>query len=579
MKKNFINLLFISFFLFLFFPFNVKADDGYVIEKYNVDIKVNENNVLNITETIDVNFKIDSRGIQREIPIKNKYLRKDIEVKTKAKIKNLKVNREYYKSEENGKLILKIYNPNKYFTGKRQYIISYDYDIGDDNIDLYDDLYFNIIGNEWSTQIKEATFKIQMPKEFDETLVNFTVGYSGSTYYEDVKYSIQGNTIEGYILPDRVYGYALNAGEGLTVRIELPEGYFTGERAVFDPTSLIIYGLIILSIAIIVLEVTLFRRYSYHKKDLLVVEYVVPDNLSPAEIGYLYNGYVKSNHIVSLITYFANKGYLQIIDEGKNKFSLKKIKDIPNSEPDYAKTTFNGLFKKANDKGIVKKSDIEEKFYTTLNTATMKLKKTHEVYNTSHYVCNVIYIFGIIIMFFLPFLLIFTTYRLEKYYSIHMIIYIFLTFISIVLSILFIIFNKKRTEEGIKYYNKIRGFKHYLEFVEKDKLEALVEENPNYFYDILPYAYVLGVSDKWSKKFESIIMEPPTWYEGNMYSVTTGMFNVNTFNNSLNHTLSGVSSTMSSRPYQSSGTSGGGSFSGGGGFSGGGAGGGGGSRL
>ena len=58
--------------------------------------------------------------------------------------------------------------------------------------------------------------------------------------------------------------------------------------------------------------------------------------------------------------------------------------------------------------------------------------------------------------------------------------------------------------------------------VEKDKLEMLVNDNPNYFFDILPYAYVLGVSDIWSKKFESIAIAPPTWYVGTMYSPATG---------------------------------------------------------
>ena len=37
-------------------------------------------------------------------------------------------------------------------------------------------------------------------------------------------------------------------------------------------------------------------------------------------------------------------------------------------------------------------------------------------------------------------------------------------------------------------------------------------DNPEYFYNILPYAYVLGVSDKWMKKFEGITMEAPHWY-------------------------------------------------------------------
>lgn len=30
----------------------------------------------------------------------------------------------------------------------------------------------------------------------------------------------------------------------------------------------------------------------------------------------------------------------------------------------------------------------------------------------------------------------------------------------------------------------------------------MVTNNPICFYDILPYTYVLGISDKWIKKFE-----------------------------------------------------------------------------
>ena len=47
MKKNYIKLLFVSFFLFLVFPLSASAFNGYTIENYEVDIKVNENNVLN----------------------------------------------------------------------------------------------------------------------------------------------------------------------------------------------------------------------------------------------------------------------------------------------------------------------------------------------------------------------------------------------------------------------------------------------------------------------------------------------------------------------------------------------------
>ena len=76
MKENKLFLLFISFFLFII-PLNVKADNGYVIEKYKVDINVNENNVLNVKEVLDVNFTLESHGIFRSIPYVNNIKRND----------------------------------------------------------------------------------------------------------------------------------------------------------------------------------------------------------------------------------------------------------------------------------------------------------------------------------------------------------------------------------------------------------------------------------------------------------------------------------------------------------------------
>lgn len=71
----------------------------------------------------------------------------------------------------------------------------------------------------------------------------------------------------------------------------------------------------------------------------------------------------------------------------------------------------------------------------------------------------------------------------------------------------------RKTKYGTEMLGKIRGFKNFLISARKEELEALVEKNPNYFYDILPYTYVLGVSNKWIKKFENIAMVGPFWYE------------------------------------------------------------------
>lgn len=62
----------------------------------------------------------------------------------------------------------------------------------------------------------------------------------------------------------------------------------------------------------------------------------------------------------------------------------------------------------------------------------------------------------------------------------------------------------KRTPYSLKLFGRIKGFKKFLELAKKEELEAEVEKNPNYFYDILPYTYALNISNKWIKEFEYI---------------------------------------------------------------------------
>lgn len=146
--------------------------------------------------------------------------------------------------------------------------------------------------------------------------------------------------------------------------------------------------------------------------------------------------------------------------------------------------------------------------------------------------------------------------------------------IGIVSMIILGIFAKimpKRTTYGNELLGKVKGFKNFLETAEKPKLEELVEQNPTYFYDILPYTYALGVSEKWMKQFEKMNLQAPDWYSG--YG---DHFTVITFNNFMNSTMRSAQSAMTSIPSSSGGSSGGG-FSSGGGSSGGGSGGGGGS--
>lgn len=130
----------------------------------------------------------------------------------------------------------------------------------------------------------------------------------------------------------------------------------------------------------------------------------------------------------------------------------------------------------------------------------------------------------------------------------------------------------KRTAVGNKWLGQILGLKKFILEAEKDRLEMLVHDDPSYFYSILPYAYVLGISDTWSKKFESINIQSPDWYVGANGDVFSTIMWMHYFNSTM-HTLN---STLPSSITPPKSGSGGFSSGGGGGFSGGGFGGGGG---
>ena len=134
MKRKLIGILLIL--SFSFFPFfNAYADEGYEIDNYNVNVVVNEDHSLNIVETIDVNFKSSRHGIKRNLPKRNTYKREidgqSIEVNAEAAISDYSVNEQYTTEGSNlNEIVLKIGNPNKTITGKKQYVIKYKYDMG-----------------------------------------------------------------------------------------------------------------------------------------------------------------------------------------------------------------------------------------------------------------------------------------------------------------------------------------------------------------------------------------------------------------------------------------------------------------
>lgn len=57
------------------------------------------------------------------------------------------------------------------------------------------------------------------------------------------------------------------------------------------------------------------------------------------------------------------------------------------------------------------------------------------------------------------------------------------------------------------------GFREFIDKAEMPMLKAQVDEDPAYFYNVLPYAMVFGLTKKWQKQFKDIDTPAPDWYE------------------------------------------------------------------
>lgn len=584
----------------------------YVIDAYDVNVIVNKNNTFDITEHITAYYNIPKHGIIRKIPLMNTINRTDGSTsKNRAKISNLSVDANYSVSRSQGEYSIKIGDANKTLTGKQEYTIKYNYNIGKDPLKDIDELYLNIIGTEWDTVIGNITFTITMPDEFDQTKLGFSAGKYASTGNSLVNYRVDKNIIEGS------YDGILSTNSGLTIRCELPEGYFVGAGFKFNMLNLLI---IILPICMAFISYVLWKVYG--KDDIVVetVEFYPPAGFNSLEVGYAYKGLATSKDVTSLMIYLANKGYIKIVDEQtkslfkRDLFKIVKLKDYDGDNVN-ERLFLEGLFQSA--KTEVTLSDLQNKFYKTNNKIISNVSSKANKYKLFEKSAGsktwipmlfIILSFGLItipplyyygeismavfpiafpaaglylivqaigevvtnerkmdvsfivqIVFGLLFggivwcVFLLSSLLVEPFYILAYIIGI----ISISIIMACYIYLPKRTPYGNEILGKLKGFKNFLETAEKDRLEAMVNDNPTYFYDILPFTYVLNVSDEWIKNFEAINIQSPDWYD------SPTAFDIITFNSFIDNAMSSASSAMSSSPSSDGGSSGGGSSGGG----------------
>ena len=248
----------------------------------------------------------------------------------------------------------------------QEYRISYRIQFYDDGLPNADEVYYNLIGTDWDTTIDHVSFSVTLPKSFDPGTLGFSTGALGSSGYDpaSLTFRVDGTTITGEV------SRRLGSYEAVTMRVQLQQGYF---KIPFQGS--VDVALLVGISAFVLLAFVLFLLYGRDKKIVKTVEFYAPEGLTPAEVGYIFDGVVDNRDVVSLVIYWAHRGYLAIDDTGGSAFQLRQLREIADDAADFEKHMFKGLFKNG---PVATSSDLKNTFYKTIASTTSMINKSFD---------------------------------------------------------------------------------------------------------------------------------------------------------------------------------------------------------
>ncbi len=621
MKKRWNRILFwlASLLLVLATMVPVQAMEAFEIRSYQVILKVQEDGVIEVTETMETDFSYPRHGIYVNLP--ERYSMnweldgQRVEKSYVFPISDVEVlsGHHYTVTRQNGGIQIQIGDEDAYAAEQETYCWRYQVRLRDLDLNGLQALYYNLIG-QWDTTIEQFSFEIEMPKSFDASLLEFYIG-NDLDRIQDLSLTTEGTTIQGSLAG------TLEPNESVTVLLPLPEGYFT-----YPDYSAVPWWIAGAAVVLAGLIAILFFKYGKDEPLVVSVEFSAPEGISSAEVGYILDGSLDNRDVVSLILDWGRKGYLKI-EEAKGDLIFTRLKE-PDGLKEYEKRMFQSLFQKQD---TVSTSSLREKFYVSIDQCKKDLKqwmnlRPNRIFTTKSvgyriltYVVTVLptavlivlmtwierfSLLGLVILP-LPLLPLITGVILlslleAQRFSMSGSVRILYTVLSTVLLILYggvmlgwawlmgidwlpvlvlvlmtvllCFFGQrmiKRTERGHRLFGQVLGLRQFILVAEKDRLAMLVEENPMLFYEILPYAYAMNLTEVWADHFRDLLIPSADWYVAETPDLVGFQIGY-ALSRSMRHAQTAMVSTP---PVQTG--KGGGSFGGfgGGGFSGGGFGG------
>ena len=562
---------------------------------------VDTNATVRITEEISVVAEHQQirRGIYRELPSSRK---------NPVQVESLTMDGEphpYFTERVDAKNLRVNFGDDNYIApGAHTYRLVYSVPNVILFFDGYDEFYWNVTGNGWNFPVESARFFLHLPDgaQVDKSRISLYTGAYGS---QESDATGDFEKLSFWTLRP------LSAYEGFTVAVPFAKGLIVPPAKTWQDVLLDPYGWGAVGAVLLLLwgyYLWAWNRVGRDPKARVLRQFEPPAGFSPALTGYVYRYGKLDNLLTVVLVSLAVKGVIKIEEKKKflsREYTLQRVAVSPDDMPVLAKEERAVL--KALFPGSTKEVTVSQAFRETFLKAGKKLQEKLEAdkeqYFTENsgwnlptflvlaYFASLLFKMGgmDLLMPVAGFMMLCVWLPLVFLKNWFMTIYalVFILFVSpmafsirrefealpvlagVVVAIgsgaFFAWWIKAYTRVGRQKMDEIEGFKEYLKIGEGGRVAA---SNPadaeKIFCDYLPYAFVLGVENKWISYFERTLSAEMVENAARSHGLyVENLHGLNTLGSSLGGAVSSSSSN---------GGSGGGGFSGGG-FGGGGGGG------
>lgn len=537
------------------------------------EIRVQADASLLVTETITVRAEGNDirRGIYRDFPTR---YRDRLGNRHRVTFSVLKVQRDgddepYHLEQRSNGVRVYIGSASRTLApGRYQYTLHYATQRQLGHFEGYDELYWNVTGTGWDFAIDRVTARVHLPGDVPRQALRSAVytGAQGATAADAAIHIVDEATV-------RFESTApLAPRAGMTIALGWPPGLVERPTAARKLTWFLHDNR-----AALVLLLGWLAAFAWYlsswwrvgrdpRKGIIIPRFEPPTGLSPAACSYVLGMGFRRDAFVAALVSLGVKGCVRI-DEQNGAFTLHRLSGEPSAALSRGETAMLQKLLPEAGASIVLEQEQHRTFSSALAALRDALAREHRG----------------------------RLFRLNSWHAVPAVLatlvaamlaipldagpptWIGYAVAAVVLHGVFLLLLRAPTPAGRKVMDEIEGFRMYLGTAERDRLDQMRSPRltPEVFEAFLPYAFALGVQNRWCQRFaDELPQEPhgePRWQPGWYSGPASGPGAMGRLGTGFAGALSGAIAAAATPPGSASG-SGGGGFSGGGGGGGGGGG-------